>query len=535
MKILLRLRNIKNLKCSSQSTALSKSFLFLNAVAALLFLSCNAVKSRVTALHFKESAGGFTLDNSSLIKVQSNVYGNKDLLSFLDNKKGVIYIYNYTEKIFIDSIDVKLRKTQYLFNYQLLTPEQVLLSINTTYLQDLHDSAICIVDRNHKILKKFNFKGTAAPLIDIQNPRKPRSKTWDYSIHTDFPVKLNPQDSTVIATMAPFASLNCDSLNQKSLKFAYKLSDKEHVQAVTMDYDTPQCSPHYNPAKKITLIPYGDYGRNNEVVFGFPHSSRLLGSRLADPELHLYKILNQNTFLEYKRLVYDPFRQCYWWVIEIQTVAKEKTHHSYFNYYAICLDLNLKVISEGFMPLGTSQYIIPLKEGLLIKNLMMSDRLGKSHYNLYKPEFNSEKLENLKQQLAVRNVNVQKDLRTLFDTLKGKSNAQQFLLLSLDSMPPGYATIVMNGLLENKNKFGPNSIHIFCSKDDKVPVDLKAFVTIHRYDVLKNHIQDFIWPAILNFDAVKNNAQLKTYASPRANELMQEILLWAEPAAETKK
>src|SRR5690606_2367298 len=116
---------------------------------------------------------------------------------------------DYVQERLIDSIDVKLRKMQYLFDYQILDNQHVLLAINPTYLGDYHDSAVCIINREKNVIKTFSFLGTPVPLYNKNSPFEYRNTAWWYAIHTNFPVKLNKSDSTVIVTLAPFEKLSC--------------------------------------------------------------------------------------------------------------------------------------------------------------------------------------------------------------------------------------------------------------------------------------------------------------------------------------
>jgi len=510
---------------------LFKTFLFQKAVFAfiilnLTILSCATRKPIVKSLNYKNSSASITFKNSELIKVQSNVYGNKELLSLLDNHLGKIYIYNYKSKKMIDSIDVKLRKNQYLFNYELLDRKQILLSINSTYLKDMHDSAICIIDRNKKIIKNYSFNNTPAPSYNLKAPYAYRSQQWSYSIHTNFPIKLNKKDSTVSTTLAPFVVLTCDSVAGNNKRFVYNLSAKKNSPAKELDFKIPNCSNYFNSKNEVIAAPYGDYAKDGRFIFGFHHSSQLISpTKIVEPDLHLYKVLEKNNFLKYKRLVHDPYRKCFWWVIEIESkMNAENAGKDFYNFYVVQLNEELKVLSEGFMPVGSSQYIIPLQEGLMIKNQNKSDSLALSYYDVYIPQFSDFKLDSLKSQKISRNKDINQDLKNFISVLKGDSSDKMFLILSLDRMPPEYAKILMNKLIEYQKKFSRNSIHIFTSDENKVPIELKKLVHIHRYNVI---MRNFVWPTILEDRNTKDNVKVTEYPSNNAEQLMRKISDWS--------
>src|SRR5690606_23385716 len=132
-------------------------------------------------------------------KIKTDIYNDNGLISLLDGRNGIIYIYNYKQNQFTDSIDIKYRKIkQFLFDYQILDKNQILLSVNPTYFGDQHDSVVCIIDRNKNVLKTFSFHNTPAPLYNKDFPTAYRKTSWWFSIHSNFPVKINERDSTIL-------------------------------------------------------------------------------------------------------------------------------------------------------------------------------------------------------------------------------------------------------------------------------------------------------------------------------------------------
>src|SRR5690554_6770489 len=207
------------------------SLIFVTAI----FISCTN-KNTIKHLHLEDSGKNITFQNTNLGKIKSDIYNDNSLISLLDNRNGVIYIYDYKQNHFTDSIDIKYRKKQFLFDYNMLDENRVLLSVIPTYFGDQHDSVVCIIDRNKNVLKTFSFRNTLAPMYDADSPYAYRKTSWWFSIHSNFPVRLNEEDSTVLAVLSPFYNQTCDSIENNTMEFAYKISPKNNAPAIPLGF-----------------------------------------------------------------------------------------------------------------------------------------------------------------------------------------------------------------------------------------------------------------------------------------------------------
>ena len=96
-------------------------------------------------LKLEEIGNSFVLENAKLFQMKTDVWNNSDLISLLDNRKKIVFIYDMQKKEFVDSFDVGLSEKQYLFNYEILDTNHILIALNPTYKLDQHDSVICII------------------------------------------------------------------------------------------------------------------------------------------------------------------------------------------------------------------------------------------------------------------------------------------------------------------------------------------------------------------------------------------------------
>lgn len=520
-------KNVKS--CFLEKGNFQKTGFFLIFVTAIL-ISCNTNKNVVKYLHLDDSGKNITFQNTNLGKIKTDIYNENGLISLLDGRNGIIYIYNYKQNQFTDSIDIKYRKIkQFLFDYQILDKNQILLSVNPTYFGDQHDSVVCIIDRNKNVLKTFSFHNTPAPLYNKDFPTAYRKTSWWFSIHSNFPAKINEKDSTILAVLAPFYNQTCDSIVNNSMEFAYKISSKNNAPAIPLGLTIPECSKYFNKnSKQTTTVPYGDYGKNNKAIFGYAHSSKLISDNMFfEPDLQLYKIIDKHTFLNYKRLVYDKHRNCFWWVIEVDynNENSEKQLKNYYDYYLVALNEKLEIISEGFMPKYSSLYIVPLEEGLMIKNNKKSDSLGVSYHSLFVPTSQDWKFNNIKTELSARTQKSNQDLEQFIELLKNGSSENKFLLLSLDRMPPNYTSILLDKLSENKENFNVGAICVFTNDESKIPKNLKSKVKVFRYGILKEYVNDFNAPVIL--EKLENKEiKLTEYPTNKAQLFFEEIVNW---------
>jgi len=521
-------KNIMQFKIYFLRKRIYQKIRFLLILTTVIFVSCNTSKNTTKYLHLNNLNRDITFQNANLGKIKTAIYGDNSLISLLDNRNGILYIYNYNQNLFTDSIDIKYRTKQFLFDYQILDTNRVLLSVNPTYFADQHDSVVCIIDRNKTVLKTFSFHNTPAPIYNENLPYAYRKTNWWYSIHSNFPIRLNEKDSTVLAVLAPFNNLTCDSIVNKSMKFAYRISLKNNTPATPLNYTIPECSEYYDKSSNITKTPYGDYGKDNKPVFGYTHSSRLITENtIFEPHLQLYDVIDENTFLNYKKLIYDKYRNCFWWVIEVDynDGNSEKKLKNYYDYYLVSLDEKMEVISEGFMPQYSNLYIVPVEEGLFIKNEKKSDSLGVAYYSLFTPALQNWNMKKAKSELSVRTKKNYQDLEKFFEFLKNESSENKILLLSLDQMPPNYATILLDRLFENKENFNNCTIHIFTNDGNKIPEKLKTIIKVHRYSVLKEYINDFSAPVILE-KSENNEIKLTEYPTNKAQILFEKISNW---------
>ncbi len=521
-------RNIVRLKtCLLKKRNFQKTGFFLIFILTV-FINCNTNRGVIKYLHLEDSGKNITFQNTNLGKIKPDIYNDNSLISLLDGRNGIIYIYNHIQNQFTDSIDIKYRKKQFLFDYNILDKNRVLLSVIPTYFGDQHDSVVCIIDRNKNVLKTFSFRNTPAPMYDANSPYAYRKTSWWYSIHSNFPVRINEKDSTVLAVLAPYYNQTCDSIANNTMEFAYKISSKSNAPATPLGFTIPECSRYYNKNSKINKAPYGDYNKDNKAVFGYEHSSKLMtDDAIFEPHLQLYEMLDKHTFLYYKRLVYDKHRNCFWWVIEVDydDGNSEKQLKNYADYYLVSLNENLEITSEGFMPKYSGLHVVPLEEGLLVKNNKKSDSLGINDHSLFVPTFQDWKLENIKTQLFERTQKSNQNLEQFVELLKNGSSENKFLLLSLDRMPPNYASILLDKLSENKENFSTNAICIFTNDENKIPENLKTKIKIYRYGVLKEYVNDFSSPVILEVSEDKE-IQLTEYPTNEAQILIGKIINW---------
>jgi len=503
-------------------------FILLISLAPVFF-SCFSKKNTIKGLHIENSGKNIVFQNTNLAKIKSDIYNDGRLISLLDNRNAMIYIYDYRQNIFIDSIDIKYRNTrQFLFDYHILDKDRILLSVNPTYFADQHDSVVCIIDRNKTVLTTFSFENTPAPVYNQDSPRQYRNTNWWFSIHSGFPVRLNEKDSTVLSVLAPFHVQTCDSIQNNSKVFAYKISSAKNIPAQPLAYRIPECSKYYNPKSKLSVIPYGDYGKNNDPVIGYPHSPVLMSNNTVfKPDLQLYKLIDEHTYLDYRRIVYDKYRDCFWWVIEVE-VDNEKSEQqlkNYSDYYLVCLNNKLRVTSEGFLPAFSNPHILPLKEGLLIKNDKQSDSLGVNYHSLFLPKTQRVKPETIKTELSERSRKKLENLGQFYKLLKNENSENRFLVFSLDRMPPNYTQLLFKYLEENKEKFTLNTIFIFTNEESKIPESLKNKVNVYRNNVLREYINDLSAPAII--ERLDNGEiTLTQYPTNKSKLLIENILNW---------
>ncbi|MFT4061482.1 MAG: hypothetical protein QM642_03900 [Edaphocola sp.] len=429
----------------------------------------------------------------------------------MDNYRNVIYIYDYKRGAIIDSIDVALQETEYLFDYEVLDSSRIMLVRIPTYLGNMHDSAICIIDRHKNILDVFSFKNTPTPLHDSDNPLGYKQKPWWFTKHSNFPIRFSTKDSTAITVIAPFKKLACDSIVSLSNDyFAYKLSVKKNENAIPLPYKIPKCSSYYNALESIETAPYGDYSSDNVPVFGYSHSSTLFyNNETIEPKLHLYTMIEKHKIsLVYKRIIYDKYRNCFWWVIRV--VPKEglgdEIITNYQDYYIVQLDPKLNVVSEGFLPKYADQYVVPLKSGLLIKDRYISDSLGKGYYTFFNPNTDNN-MEAIEEDVVWRSHSVKQDFGKFIGSIdENPIVGKKYLVISLDLMPPNYAKLVKDMLIEASGNYKGYNVYIFTDNPDNVPKELLGHVHINRYSGLTRHVNKFIWPKTIE---VKNRSPLQ--------------------------
>ncbi|MBX9448321.1 MAG: hypothetical protein KL787_00770 [Taibaiella sp.] len=474
------------------------------------------------------------IDNNNLIKFKNPVLGNDSLISMLDNRAGTIYIYNYITDQFTDSFDIQLLSYQFLFNYEIIDTDKVLIVINPTYLDDYHDSAIVIINRDKEILKTFSFEGTKAPLYNERDPKGYRNTKWWYVFNSNFPVRYNAKDKSVLACLNPFHNkYTCSSLSELSDESVlYRLTSESP--AKDMSILVPACSKfsyQSNPSDEFPLRPYGDYNQEGLPIIGFNHSDLLFyNGKESKPQLELYQYLTPELKLSYIKLVYDQYRKCYWWVINIknQEIAAKPQYKIEHNYYLVRLDKDLRVQSEGFLPPYSHPHITPLMEGLMVKDIRRSDSASTQVYSILAPNDTAETEMAIKQRLAQLSKGTKKDLTEFAQWLRQDDSTQRkFLLIPLDRMPPKFSTSLQEILVGNKARFSENSIHLFTSDSSKILPELKNFVSTHDLFFLKKYYDDFGWPQILKIDPTDNGQILvEEYPSNKANQLIREIKEW---------
>ncbi len=469
----------------------------------------------------------FVFDNPKLGQIKSDVFDNPDLISLLDNSKDMIYLYNTNKKDFVDSYSVGLLHLQYLFNYELLDSNNLLIALNPTYRADLHDSVICIIDREKSIKNVFSFENTLAPLYNADSPKSYRDREWWYAKQLGFPLKLNKADSSIIGVIVPFENLNCTTVTSKDKSCVYQLYSQPNKPAKQLNFKTPECSPHFpnwENEKGFSISVYGDYGKDNVPVIGYRHSDQLyMDNKVVKPKLQLYKSITDQEKITYITIKYDKYRSCYWWLLEIHYLNndKEKINLNYGVNYLVQLNEKLEILSEGFMPYGCFS-AIPTKDGLMVYNARISDSLGKSYYAIMKPiNKNSSKQlvsTELKKPIEQFNANNTLFAKMIYENSKSSKN----LLLSLDGMPPGYAKIILDKLKENPNIFNSMGMHIFTHNEHSVPEELRNMVHIYKYSELKKYIGNFTWPTIMEISKQDFSKQTKEeYPSNKAKQLIK--------------
>lgn len=487
-----------------------------------LLQSCSTTANEILLKLNDEQYNKIILDNN-IGYFKNPVLGNDSLISMLDYTRNVVYVYNYHLKKNIDSFDVKKLDHQYLFDYEIIDTDKILVEFNTTYLGDYHDSALVIMNKQKQITKVFSFEGTPVPLYDENNPKEYRKTNWWFVFNNNIPLYYNHEQESVIVTLTPFHTQNCTSVKELQSSILYKLRPDQASEP--LNYSIPTCSDRCYNKDKFIIRPYGDYDHEGNLLLGFWHNDSLFyKSQSHYVHLKLYNYLEQlDLHISNMDVTYDPYTHTFWWLIKIinPITIDNQEYKNISRYYLVNLDKNLNIISEGLLPEHIGPYFIPLKEGLLVQNISESDKNGQKIFEIVKPQIQTIDINNLNKELE-RIAQVNKlDIKPLVQELiKNTPEKKKLLLIPEMSMPPNYYKLLVETIISNSAQLGNYSIHIFTRDVNKIDERLKSIVHIHNLTFLKEHYVTFMWPKIIETnDDTLNNLIIKDYPSNQANHL----------------
>lgn len=500
--------------------------LFFYIAAFSLFLLCNnepscAQNNRTfPQLQFNyQASGNIFIEQQNLSKFK---IVQDSLLSALNYFEKKVDLFNLSTQTKVDSFDFNIRKNGYVFDYLWLNKDSLLLQFNTTYLGDQHDSTLVIMGRNKEMLSIFSYNNTGAPNASFRNYR---NQKWWYAIHGRFPLNYNSEQQSIISILAPFVLFNCDSLLRYNSSFAYKVFSNGS-NPISERVFLPSCDENSYKGKN-QAIPYGCI-INKEPIYGLDYSNKLIfkGTEMM-PQLALYQYKQNYHNLSFYKIIYDQYRNCFWWAIEVNITPsgdykslKSEYFQKEYN-YIVQLDTNFNVISEGFLSDELSAHFIPTEKGLLTLNNKLSNENGKTVFSLLVPSSNFIPSNVLKLQLDEYKNNLATNLNGFMKEIIGAKNQDtvSYLLISLDAMPKNYGTIILD-LLNNKES--SYSVHVFTNQNDKIGINLRDKVQVYPYQSLALFVNRFVWPTILK-KAENGSWQIEEYPTNKAQELINKL------------
>lgn len=503
---------------SSQVSYFMKITMQISCVVIFILhlASCLSQNNRTfTQLNFSyKTNDNFAFEQQNLSKFKLH---QDSLLSALNSFEKKIYLFNLSTQEPIDTFDFNIRNYGYIFDYLWINRDSMLLQFNTSYLGDQHDSALVIMNKKKEIVTIFSFNNTGAPNASFRNYR---NQHWWYVFHGRFPLNYNRRNSSVISVLAPFLYFNCDSLHLYNSSFAYQIFSNGN-NPISQNLFLPSCDDNSYKGK-YQAIPYGCM-INETFIYGLDYSNKLIyKGKEFTPKLALYQHKMNYDNLSFYKIIYDKFRNCFWWTIELNLTPTEdykSLKNLYFQKeynYIVQLDTNLNVISEGFLAAELSSHFIPTEKGLLALNTKLSKETGKTVFSIVNPSTETVSEIALKMQLDEYKKVLTTNLNGFMKTIIKASDTSSYLLISLDAMPKNYGNLILDLLNEKESLY---DVHIFTDQKEKLNFNTSKKVQIHPYNSLELYVNRFVWPTILKKTG-NDLWQIEEYPTNRAQELI---------------
>ncbi|MDR0363593.1 MAG: hypothetical protein LBH92_01000 [Bacteroidales bacterium] len=285
-----------------------------------------------------------------------------------------------SSKKIVDSIDLDFHKKQLIEDFYIISPDSILLAFMPSYLGNLHDRALVMINREKKIIDTFFLDGlpvkTKAHFDTLHN------YVTDYK---DFP--LIHQDDVVYTSLKYDERINyCDG--HASLGF---IDHRNHDAYSEIPIYFPCYGDHDFYTYRFRPL-RGCFDGKENLYAAFGHTPTLYKYNIATKELtqtyipfitidsiapyfytdkqSTYSIPGYDHYKgEYMNMKYDPFNEIIIWYARVAADSTDSPLCKDHTIYTFALlDKDMNKIGEGVMPEGYYRSLKPYNGGFLANN-----------------------------------------------------------------------------------------------------------------------------------------------------------------------
>jgi hypothetical protein len=458
---------------------------------------------------YKTSEFEVPLINKQILAVTNPQLYNDSILTFVDNRNYLIRFFNLKSNSYCDSIDIdvfaKVNGLQYVLAYNIIDRDSIILAFNPTYLADLHDSVVIMINSKKEVIKSFSFKGAPVPLLN-NNLRK--EKDFSYAIFARFPVIFDREKKASIACINPFNKVPCDSSYFQNppvyMGWIY-LDTAQKFKPVDFKFDCPGPGVYY---PNSTDILKGDIGPDNNLVLMFGNDSKIgvynykneiltnhyIKSIYLDsihPSKTSFETFEVDSFPEYMKIIYDKFNNNYIRILKMPIYSNSSIDIRNNPKYLIdILDEDFKLIGEGVLPFGCRHIIVPHKDGLLVFNGYESVQSGRITWDLLKYNFTAVPVDSLKKRIKADleskipvNISASEYLNRI---TKKDVNGKKYVLIPIANTCPNCLESFGRYLEEEKDSLKYENIEVILLTDNRK--NAEAFIDLHKVQYLNGKV-----------------------------------------------